>query len=156
MNINYFFEFHEFQASTHCPGFARCLSPLVQDDQSHLQRERDATLQRLTYADHAVARRFLEFLGWGWAGLAWLGWLWFGLGFGWLLLGFRLGFRLDLGLILGWIRIWLGWIRLDLDFAWILVGFRLDFDWIWLHLAWILCHYSSNSSHSSLGSPRKP
>ena len=69
-----------------------------------------------------------------WAGSAWLAcWL----GFGWLFLGFGL--------------IWLdcGWIWFDFGLI------RLGLRWIWLDLAWIVVHYSSNSSHSSLGSPRK-
>ena len=55
----------------------------------------------------------------------------FGFGFD---LAFALDLDLDLGLIWIWILIWLG------------------FGW---DLAWISAHSSSNSSRSSLGSPRK-
>ena len=89
-------------------------------------------------------------LGFGLAG-SFLG---FRLAFGWISVGFRLrldlasfwsGFDLDVGLILVWssagLVFWCSFTR-------ILLGFRFD-------LAWISVHHSFNSSHSSLGSPRK-
>ena len=71
-------------------------------------------------------------------------------GFGWLWLARFLGFRLDFGLILA-----LAWLWLGFGWIWLLAFIYYDFAWIWLDLAWILVHYTLNSSHKSLGSPRR-
>ena len=73
--------------------------------------------------------------------LAWLGFAWIWLDFNLLWLDF------------GWI--WLGWLFLGFGFGLISIGFGLMSAGFWFEFLRILAHYSSNSFHSSLGSPRK-